>query len=199
MIVVSTAHDPTSNILDRYAQTLVRRVNAKVPHYLGPPNGSIASAIRTILTQRRGEPLFFFGHGTDTPPSLIAQDLLPFIDLSSCHLLENRLVCATCCHALNGIGSEAKRHRATILGYRGEFYVPLTEISAASMEDCALTGASTILGGGDTTVATQKAASAFRNLAQDLYAHLDTTDQILGVFMDLNADAAGFEGQNRTL
>jgi hypothetical protein len=198
-MIVWTDYDLITGVLARYAQTLVAEALGRFL-VLRPPANSQSDNVQQTLSQDGAAPLFFFGHGSFTPPEWYGQDLLPIVSNGTYHLLQDRLVYAICCHSINGIGQFATNFGITIVGYRGELCVFYEQPYEDLMQDCALAGPRALLNGASVQVAQDVSKEKYRKLAAELTATQDMNDQVIALFVEMNANAVELVGApDRTL
>jgi hypothetical protein len=103
MILAYTYYDVDSNVLKGFALELLELLPKKQQYQLlKPRKTSTAANIQKVLLSTPDAPFFFFGHGKQTPGSLIGQDERNAIDQTNLKLLENRLVFAVATPIRNG-------------------------------------------------------------------------------------------------
>lgn len=200
MIIIHTDYDRVSNALSRYAQTLIAEEAGAVSAALGPPLDSAAVAIQNHLAADSISAVYFFGHGTEQPPTQIGQDQAPAIHGAIIGLLQNRLVYGASCYSVSGIGALAVAHGATTIGFSDVLYVPYDAHYHQRMEGPILSAPRMLRAGLDANQAHSAALQEFQQLARVLQASTHTTDHALSVLMSFNATAFGIAGSStRTL
>ncbi len=175
MIIAYTSYDNLARVL---AMVMLRWVHEygnqdEIQRILHPPRDTRARGIHDALHNNRN-PLIFFGHGHDTLHGPVGQDESIIFGPQNSHVLANRLLVGICCHSCSKeMERLAQTHGATILGFRGELYVPYTFPAYEWFQRC-------ILGALHLVETRQPVASAlkalqteFRRMARDLQTTLN--------------------------
>ena len=199
MIIIHTDYDPISNALSRYAQALIAEEAAAVSAELGPLHSQAATIQNHLAVVDTKSAVYFFGHGTDHPPTKIGQDQIPAIYGAVIGLLQSRLVYGACCYSVSGIGALAVAQGTTTIGFSGVLYVPYVAPTTSRWRDPFLLRRE-LRSGSDANQAHQMAVQEFQQLANGLQASAVMTDQIVSVLMSFNATSCNLVGSGtRTL
>jgi hypothetical protein len=201
MIAIFTNYDKTTAVLEGIAREFIRVAGPGITLVLGPPTDSVSTNVQTRLAGLK-EPVFFFGHGLLTVAALMGQDQNPAIDGTYAHLLNDRIVYATCCDGLAILSAAVQTHNATVIGYRRTLNVPvLGRRYKALMQNCVLDGIRDLMQGLPASSARNNVESAFRQTAQQLIATGKVRDAVMSVqVFDWNASGVDVDGNpNRTI
>jgi hypothetical protein len=193
-MIVWTDYDPDTTILARCAESFATEIGGYNFHLLGPPDKSQAAAVQQMLSSDNIAPFFFFGHGEEQPPEWYGQGHSPMIGNGTLYLLQGRLIYATCCHSIEGIGQSAANLGATIVGYNGVLYILRAQQHLNLFKECILAGPRLLLKRQPAYMAKEASEKAYSQLADQLTASPNMDDQVLAVFAAMNADAVGLVG-----
>jgi hypothetical protein len=133
--------------------------------------------------------MFYFGHGELPPKGLVAQDMKPGIYARNLNLLKNRLVFATSCYSAQSLAAAAKKHGATVIGYRGQMMVSLRDNDRKLQKACILAAALSLLEGNDAATTIKATINAHNGPANRLIKGNAEDSVIASAVYRVNAQA----------
>jgi hypothetical protein len=176
MIIVSIEYDAVTSLLAGCAATFTGQAGGRVSQAL---RRALSAAVQAALAGDPSAPLVFFGHGTkaDGP---VCQDRVGAVAGRS-QLLANRFTCGFCCFSINALAGAVQKHRATVLGFDGKFWLTTNHPAQAPyFVGPLLKGLDRLLNGGDAAAARQDIEDEFRRLAQQLLPRVSLTGPDVG-------------------
>jgi hypothetical protein len=196
MIVVYTKYDAATAVLNDCAIEFVRQAGTLAPRVLGPSKSS-AQRVQQSLGQLQKIAFFFFGHGKLGRMALFAQDQKPAVDATNLSLLQDRLVCATCCHSAEILANAVVSHGSTLLGYSGPLVIPLPTQYHNAFRHSVLAGPLKLVAGASAADAAMATTEEF-NLQADTLIRGPVPDRVMASYVfRKNALAVRLAGPDR--
>jgi hypothetical protein len=178
-------------VLAKYADTIAKEGGMKVVTHL---HGTAATIIQANLNTHQTVAVFFFLHGRKQPFGVVDGNGASVIDQATVNLLSSRTVCGTC-YSLNSLADQVVHLGGTVIGYDGEWAVPMTPRHAAEMEQAALAAHRLLLAGGTVRDAIAEAENCYRKMARAWFGRNTLTDMVLAAGVaEANANAVGAKG-----
>ena len=188
VVVVSCDHDPIVRTLYAYANAFIGSSSpGDVLHFHNARDQEILDAV--AASEIRG--IFVFLHGKKRPPGVINQNLI--FDEGAEALFNNRIFCGTC-YSLNAFSIIVVRNYGTVIGYKGELWVPLKSGRANEMAQALLVVHETLRENGNAKQAAENAASTYRAVADKWMSEGTIEGQVFAAFAITNSERIGVKG-----
>jgi hypothetical protein len=177
MIIAYTSYDNLARVL---AMAMLRWTHedsgqVRIHEILHPPQHAAGRRIHQALLGNQ-HPLIFFGHGHDSLRGPVGHDKSLIFEQSNSQVLASRLLVGICCYSCSEPMQQlAQTHGATILGFRGQLYVPYTYPAYEWFQNCILAALHMLLViGAPAGSALKTLQTEFRRMARDLPSYLNT-------------------------